>query len=169
MIAERTARLGLGGRVTVSHAYCLGEIGPEALQRVGDRLASAGVAIMTSAPAASMPPLQALAAFGVNVFAGSDNIRDAWSPFGNGDMLDRAGIAARQQQYGRDEDLLSALDLVGKNSAKALRLENYGIAVGHAADLVLIAAETPAEAVATAPTDRVVYKRGKKLAGGTAA
>ena len=36
-----------------------------------------------------MPPLKLLHDHGVEVFGGSDNIRDAWSPFGNGDMLER--------------------------------------------------------------------------------
>ena len=52
------------------------------------QLARAGVAIMTSASSfGAMPPVKLLLDCGVVVLAGSDNIRDAWSPFGNGDML----------------------------------------------------------------------------------
>ena len=55
------------------------------------RLPRAGVAIMTNGPGpVPMPPVKRLVAAGVTVFAGSDNIRDAWSPYGNGDMLERA-------------------------------------------------------------------------------
>jgi len=163
LICERTERFGLGGQVTVSHAYCLGQIGSEDLKRIGERLAAAGVEILTSAPAVSMPPVLALTGLDVTIFAGSDNIRDAWSPFGNGDMLDRAGIAARQQQFGLDEHLQLALDLIGKNSAKALGLEGYGIAVGNWADLVLVEAENAAAAVAVAPARRVTFKHGRKI------
>jgi cytosine deaminase len=164
LICDRTERFGLGGRVTVSHAYCLGQIGAEDLKRIGQRLAGCGVAILTSAPAASMPPVLVLTGLGVTIFAGSDNIRDAWSPFGNGDMLERAGIAAGQQQFGLDEHLHLALDLIGKHSAHAMGLEGYGIAVGHWADLVLVDAENAAAAVAVAPARRVTYKHGRKIA-----
>src|SRR5260221_7537214 len=104
-----------------------------------------------------MTTVLALTEAGVTFFAGSDNIRDAWSPLGNGDMLDRASIAARQQQFGLDEHLRLALDLVGKNAAKALRLDGYGIAIGHWADLVLIDAENAAAAVADPPARRITY------------
>lgn len=164
LICDRTEKLGLGGRVTVSHAYCLAQIGRSDLQRIGGRLASAGVAILTSAPQVSMPPVRELRALGVTIFAGSDNIRDAWSPFGNGDMLERAQIAARQQDLVEDGDLAVALDLVGGASARALRLPSYGVAVGGSADLVLVEAENAAEAVASVPKRRMTYKRGKKVA-----
>jgi len=111
-----------------------------------------------------MPPVVALTELGVTIFAGSDNIRDAWSPFGNGDMLERAGIAARQQQFGLDAHLQLALDLIGQLSAKALGLEGYGIAVGNWADLVLVDAENAAAAVAVAPARRATYKHGRKIA-----
>jgi cytosine/creatinine deaminase len=171
LICDRAERTRLGGRVTVSHAYCLGQIGTEELKRVGGRLASAGVAILTSAPQVSMPPLRELRSLGVTIFAGSDNIRDAWSPFGNGDMLERAQIAARQQDLVDDADLGIALDLIGAASARALRLEDYGIAVGAPADLVLVEAGTAAEAVASVPKRRITYKRGRKVAelGGNSA
>ena len=169
LICDRTERLGLSGQVTVSHAYCLGQTQGEELQRIGGRLAKAGVSILTSAPPVSMPPLLALEAMGVLVFAGSDNIRDAWAPFGNGDVLDRAGIAARQQSMNTDVELQFALELVTGASARALGLNGYGLAVGAAADFVLVAAENVAHAVATPPARRLTFKRGRNVAelGGT--
>ena len=83
------------GRVAVSHAFALGTIEPHLFEEVADGLARAEVAIMTSCPpSAPVPPLRALRERGVTVFAGSDNIRDCWSPFGNRDMLDRAALIA---------------------------------------------------------------------------
>ena len=84
-------------RVAVSHAYCLGQVETETFNRTADSLAAADVSIMTSAPGGAMPPLAKLRAAGVNVFSGSDNIRDAWSPHGNGDVLERAMFAAYRQ------------------------------------------------------------------------
>ena len=166
MIAERTRALGLEGRVAVSHAYALGSVGEGTLARTAEALAGAGVSIMTSAPPAPMPPVKRLLAEGVNVFAGSDNIRDAWSPHGNGDILERAMFAAYEQGWRSDADLEVALDLVGLNGARALGIAAHGIAVGHPADLLLIEAETLAEAVAQRPLGRTVLKRGRVVAGG---
>ena len=61
-ITARTKAAGLGGRVTVSHAFALGSVAPKRAAFAADRLADAGVAILTSAPgAAPMPPVSAAA------------------------------------------------------------------------------------------------------------
>lgn len=87
-IAERTRALDMKGRVVVSHAFALGDVGSDTVVRTAAALAEAGVAIVTNAPGArGFPPVLALREHGVNVFAGNDNIRDAWWPYGNGDML----------------------------------------------------------------------------------
>ena len=46
------------------------------------------------------------------VFGGSDNIRDAWSPFGNGDMLERAMMIGYRANFRHDEELALAFDMV---------------------------------------------------------
>ena len=127
------------------------------------RLAAAGVSILSSAPEERMPPVRALREAGVNVFLGSDNVRDAWSPFGNGDMLDRAGIAARQQVFVGDEELATVFDMATRASARALGLEHYGIAPGNPASFVLVEAENLAEAVASRPMRRETYRKGIKV------
>ena len=108
-IAERTVALSMQGQVAVSHAFALGSIPPRTFEETAERLARAEVAIMTSCPpTAPAPPVKALRARGVLVFAGSDNIRDCWSPFGNGDMLDRAALIAARHAMVSDADLEAA-------------------------------------------------------------
>ena len=102
-IAERTMAAGLMGRVAVSHAFALGSVDADTTTRTADVLAKAEVAIMSHGPGgAPIPPLALLHRHGVRVFGGSDNIRDAWSPFGNGDMLERAMMIG----YGAEQTLL---------------------------------------------------------------
>ena len=62
---------------------------------------------MTNAPGGddSMPPVRRLRAAGVTLFAGSDNIRDAWWPYGNGDMLERAMLIGYLEGLYTDADL----------------------------------------------------------------
>ena len=50
-------------------------------------MAEAGVALVThDAGGLTLPPLEMLLAAGVLVFAGSDDIRDIWSPYDTGDL-----------------------------------------------------------------------------------
>ncbi len=165
-IAGRTKAAGLTGKVAVSHAFALGAIDDVEFGRTAEALADAGVAIMTNGPGpVSMPPVKRLKAAGVTVFAGSDNIRDAWSPYGNGDLLQRAMIIGYRQDFNADEDVAHAFDMVTTIPAAVLGLEGYGLAPGCRADLVLIPAGSVPEAVAGVPGGRTVLKHGKVIAG----
>ena len=157
-IAARCHARGLGGRVAVSHAYALGMVDSARAGATAERLAEAGVAIMSAASGfGAMPPVKLLLDRGVLVFAGSDNIRDAWSPFGNGDMVERAMLIAYRSGMSSDADLYAAFDLATTSAARALGLKDYGLAAGNPADLVVFHAAAVPEAVAIhAPRDLVI-------------
>ena len=161
-IAARCAAAGLGGKVAVSHAYALGMVAESVAAATASKLATAGVAIMTAASDfGAMPPVKLLLQCGVLVFAGSDNIRDAWSPFGNGDMVERAMLIAYMSGMKSDADLSAAFNLATESAARAIDLEGYGLAVGNAADLVMFGTGSIQEAVVShAPRD-VVIKNGR--------
>lgn len=164
-IAARTQAEGLGGKVVVSHAYALGGVPDAVFGATAEALARAEVAIMTNGPGTGhRPPVKRLAAAGVLVFAGSDNIRDAWSPYGNGDMLDRARHIGYLNGLETDADLRLAFDLITRNTADALGLVGYGIAEGARADLIAVRAEGIPEAVAAAPPRLLVVKAGRVVA-----
>ena len=94
-ICARTRALGLGGKVTISHGFCLGDITEKKAAAAADMMAEAGVALVThGAGALTLPPLEMLRATVVLVFAGNDDIRDTWSPYGTGDLLERAAPGA---------------------------------------------------------------------------
>jgi len=164
-IAERAASAGLQGKVAVSHAFALGSVPTDAAARTADRLARAGVAIMSHGPGgAAIPPLKLLREHGVEVFGGSDNIRDAWSPFGNGDMLERAMLIGYRANFRHDDELAFALDMVTGAAARVLGVTPYGIAIDAPADLVVVEADSLAEAVATRPRRKLVIKAGRVVA-----
>jgi cytosine deaminase len=164
-IATRAAALGLEGRVAVSHAFALGDVDEKEFGRTAEALARADVAIMTNGPGpVPMPPIKRLVAAGVRVFAGSDNIRDAWSPYGNGDMLERAMLIGYRQGFLADADLELAFDLANGAAARILGLADHGLKIGAAADLVAIPAASIAEAVASHPPRTLVMKRGRVVA-----
>lgn len=164
-IARRTKALSLGGKVTISHAYALGQVSRDVALRTAALLADAGVAILTNAPGArAFPPVLLLRDAGVNVFGGNDNIRDSWWPYGDGDLLERAMIIGYRSGFSTDADLAFALEMVTANAARALGLESYGIVEGAAADFVVLDAENVQEAVVARPKPRDVYKNGRLIA-----
>jgi cytosine deaminase len=166
MIAERTRSLGLAGKVAISHAFCLGGVEPARLESLIALLLDNDIAIMTHAPSGPtpFPPVRLLHERGVRLFTGSDGIRDTWSPLNNGDMLERAYLLAYRSGFRDDAGIEIALRMATYGGAQVMGVEHYGLAVGSAADLVLVEAETAAEAVAFHPARRLVLKRGRVVA-----
>lgn len=165
LIIERTRALGMAGRVVISHAFCLGMADAAVVDPLIAALVEAGIAIMTTGPASRpAPPVKRLVEAGVTVCAGSDGIRDTWGPYGNADMLERAMLVGLRNNLRRDDELALALDVVTTGGARALGVADYGLAPGCTGDLVLVDAETVAEAVAQRPGSRTVVKRGRVVA-----
>ena len=166
LIADYTERYGRQGRVMISHAYCLGMLPWSQVRPVADRLARLGISLMSSAPAdCAVPPFLALREAGVNVCLGSDGIRDAWSPMGNGDMLERAMLLAFRFDMNKDEELAAAFAAATVNGAQALGCVDYGLEIGQRADFLLMPVQTLGEAVVARPV-RQVYRGGELIASG---
>jgi cytosine/creatinine deaminase len=161
-IADRTIAAGMQGRVAVSHAFALGSIGPDLFAETAEALARAQVAILTSCPpSAPVPPVGRLRARGVTLFAGSDNIRDCWSPYGDGDMLDRAAIIAERHALFTDRELEEAFALTTSEADKALGGPRRELRAGAVADLVVVAAVSVADAVVDRPPRTLVLRAGR--------
>jgi cytosine deaminase len=164
-ICARTKALGMQGRVAISHAYGLGDLDRDAARRIGATIAASGVSIMTNAPGDHVfPPVALLRSEGVTVFSGSDNIRDSWWPYGDGDMLGRAMMIGYRSGFYTDEELEAAFDVVTAGGAAALGIDDYGMVIGGRADFVTLAAEHVPEAVVAVPKQRRVFKAGHLVA-----
>lgn len=173
-IADFTAATGLAGKVMISHAYSLGTVPTAQIEGLARRLADLDISLMTTGPADSpLPPVGFLREIGVNVCSGSDNIRDAWSPFGTGDLLERALFLALRLDWSKEADIAGAFDCVTARAAHALRLPQgpgaegpggYGIDAGCRADFLLVQAETLGDAIARRPIDRLVIRGGRVIA-----
>ena len=161
-IAGRTRASGLNGRVSVSHAYGLGDVAPEVVDRIAAALAEAGVSIMTNAPGdRAFPPILQLRAAGVRVFTGNDNIQDAWWPYGNGDMLQRAMLVGYRSGFYTDEELGVGLHMATEAGAAVLGKGDYGLKVGNEATFVVVKAPNAAAAVAAVPAERAIVRSGQ--------
>jgi cytosine/creatinine deaminase len=165
LICERVRALGMRGKVTVSHAFCLGTPDPALVEPLIAELAELDIAIMTTAPASRpSPPVKKLLESGIHVCAGSDGIRDTWGPYGNGDMLERAMFVGLRNNFRRDDDLRLALALCTTEGARVMGIADYGLAEGSVADLIILPGETVAEAIVSRSHKRRVIKRGRIVA-----
>ena len=162
LILQRTEALGLCGQVTVSHGFCLGMLPVAERDALLGRMARVDMRIATTAPAGiSVPTLSACRAAGVTIYGGNDGIRDSWTPYGEPDMLDRAMHIGLRNGLRRDDELAWALECVTSAAAVGCGFSGYGLAPGCRADLVLVDAETLAEAIVRRPPRRLVVAGGR--------
>jgi cytosine/adenosine deaminase-related metal-dependent hydrolase len=165
LIAERTRVLGLQGRVTISHVFCLGMIDDAYLNRLIDLLLENRIAIMSlGTGVGAFPPLKRLYEAGVTLCTGSDGVRDTWGPYNNVDMLDRVKMLGYRSGLRRDEEVELLLDIATHSGAKVMGDAQYGLAVGCRADLVVVPGDTPTEAVINLPPRTYVFKAGQLVA-----
>ncbi|WP_405493322.1 amidohydrolase [Nocardia sp. NBC_00511] len=165
LIAARTRATGLAGRVTISHAYAMGELAPDEQRRIAETLAEAGVSMITCAVGdAPVVPVRVMRAAGAGLAFGNDGIRDLWTPYGDGDMLRRIMQVSFRDRLVADAEIELALEAGTYGGAALLGVADYGLAVGAQADLFAVSAETPAAAVVSVPVRSLVVKRGRIVA-----
>ncbi|MGQ0569869.1 MAG: amidohydrolase, partial [Armatimonadota bacterium] len=106
LIGERTRALGMQGRVTNSHVFCLGMIEDAYLGQLIDLLLENRITIMSLGSGRSQfPPLKRLYDAGVRLCTGTDGVRDTWGPYNSVDMLDRVRMLGYRSGYRKDEDI----------------------------------------------------------------
>jgi len=160
-LAQLTEEAGWQGRVSVSHAFALGDMEGQEADNIAHRLAELGMTIITSVPLSrTMPPVPFLHANGVPVAIGCDNIFDSWSPFGNGDILERAGRLAERFGRSSEQALAETLHFI---TGGRTPLDHHGQQVwpkpGDEASIVFAEASCSAEAIARrAKRPAVMYK-----------
>ena len=165
LIVERTRALGLQGKVTVSHAFCLCD-GDPAVVPLLEHMAEQRIALATVAPGNVEPlPLARIVELGIGICLGQDGVRDLWSPWGDADMLSRAAQLAWRAGYRRDDEIALCVEIASSRGAAALGVADQVVAPGGRGDLVVVDAATPAEAAVVRPQRSLVVKRGLPVAG----
>ncbi|KGR81977.1 deaminase [Lysinibacillus odysseyi 34hs-1 = NBRC 100172] len=149
-LAQLTKEAGLQGKVAISHAFGLGDIPLTQAEEMADLLADAGITIISSIPInRKFPPMGLLRKHGVPVAVGCDNIFDVWSPFGNGDILERVGRLAEISHWVDERSLSQALYYItGGKTTLDQEGRQVWPKIGDEANLVLVEASCSAEAVA---------------------
>ena len=174
-LAAETGRLGLQGRVAGSHLTSMHSMDNYYVSKLIPLISEAGVTAIanpliniaiqgrhdTYPKRRGMTRVKELMAAGVNVALGHDCVMDPWYSLGSHDMLEVAHMAVHVgHMTGRDE-MRSLFDAVTVNAAKALHLDGYGLEPGCHADLVILQAADPVEAIRLKPARLFVIRRGR--------
>ena len=164
LLVDRTARLGLQGRVNIAHGFAVAQLEPARRRDLLAAMAEVGVTMTTVAPL-RLPqlPLAELDAADVRFAFGTDGIRDLWSPYGTGDTLGIAWQYARAAGLVRDEDLLRVVQLATNAGAWAVGRDVHDLVEGARADVVLVDAENPMDALVRLPERALVVGGGQVL------
>jgi cytosine deaminase len=173
--AERALAEGYVGRVVLGHATALGALPPAELQPLAELLARADVSVVTL-PATdlylggradtvnirrALAPVRALRQAGVNVAYASNNVRNAFTPFGNADPLEVGLLLMAGGHLAARSDVEAVFDMTTTNAARAVGLTDYGVSVGDCANLVLLDATSPWEALVSQAEKVLVISEGR--------
>jgi cytosine deaminase len=101
---------------------------------------------------------------GVNVSVGQDCIYDPWYIFGTGNMLSVAYMTVHVAQMTGLQEIDACFDMIERNGAKSLHLQDYGIREGNPANLIVLDAPSAFHAVRYQSIPRWVISRGKVIA-----
>jgi cytosine/creatinine deaminase len=168
LVADAVMARGLRRRVTLSHLCALAMLDAKAAAALIDKLARAEITVVAlpetnlflqergerTPVRRGVTLIRELLAGGVTVRLGTDNIRDWFFPFGDGDMLETARIAAIAAHLDDEAQLIAAIC----DGRRTIEEEA-------AADLVLLRASSFDDALARRPAERMVFKAGRQVAG----
>ncbi|MDQ4501548.1 amidohydrolase family protein [Sinomonas sp. ASV322] len=166
LIADRTIDAALSGRVNVSHGFALGDLPDGRRNDLLDRIREAGISWTTVAPPRGALPWAGMRERGVLLGLGTDGIRDLWSPYGDGDILRVALAFARIHGVRRDEDLEGVVRLATSGAAPFVSRDVHDLVPGARADIVLLDAENPQDALLRTPRREVVVAGGRVVVDG---
>ncbi len=178
VLADLTVARGYEGRVTAGHTCALAAYPDRYARKVIEKLARARIHMITNPPTNLMlqgrgdrqpvrrgiTRVKELLEAGVNVAMGQDCVMDTFYPFGRADMLEVALITAHAAHMSLPHEIETVFSMATTRPAAVLRLHDYGVDPGRAADFVILDAPTAAEAIRLQAPRRWVVRRGRVVA-----
>ena len=176
LVCELTEQYRRGGRVVVGHMAKLSTMPPGDLAALARRLADTGVAV-TVLPLTDLfimgrdqdhnvcrgvADANFLVEHGVNCSLSTNNVLNPVTPFGDCSLIRMANLHANVLQIGQPGQLRECFAMLTERSARLLNLRDYGLAVGNPADIAVIDADSPEQAIAEIRQPLTVFKRGRQ-------
>ena len=173
-----TQRLGLQGRVTGSHLTSMHSMDNYYISKLMPLMAEARVHVVanplinitlqgrhdTYPRRRGMTRVKELMEAGINVAFGHDALMDPWYSFGTYDMMEVAHMGLHVAQMTAVDQMQQIFEAITTNGARALGLEGYGLEPGCHADIVILQARDPQEALRLKPARLFVIRRGTVIA-----
>ncbi|MBD0413323.1 amidohydrolase family protein [Oryzicola mucosus] len=177
-LAYETQRLGLQGRAAGSHCTSMHSMDNYYVSKLLPLIAEADVSIIPNPlinimlqgrhdsypKRRGMTRVPEMLKHGIRVGWGQDCVLDPWYSLGTADMLDVAFMGLHVAQMSSPDDMRRCFDMVTNVNAAIMGLENYGLAVGKDASLVVLDAGNPIEAVRLRAERLCVVAKGKVVA-----
>jgi len=175
-VCDHADRLGWCGRVAIVHGSKYASLPPEPLRQLGRRLGDAGVAVAVL-PATDLfnngrhmdhnvlrgvADANTLIALGANCSISTNNVLDPFRPFCDCWVVRIANLYANTVRGGTKEDLAELFAMITGLPARILRRDDYGIAPGNPADLVIWNVDSPADVIASIAQPVAGFKRGRR-------
>ena len=173
-----TQRLRLQGRVTGSHLTSMHSMDNYYVSKLLPLMAEARIHVVanplinitlqgrhdTYPKRRGMTRVEELLQAGINVAFGHDALLDPWYSFGTYDMIEVAHMGLHIAQMTGVDQMRQIFEAVTSNGARALGLKGYGIEAGCNADIVILQARDPQEALRLKPARLFVIRRGTIIA-----
>jgi cytosine deaminase len=100
---------------------------------------------------------------GANCTLATNNVLNAFTPYGDCSLTRIANLYANTVQRYGPKDLGVCFEMITERAAQVLRLGDYGIAVGKAADLVVWDEVSPSDVIAKCALPLAGFKRGRRV------
>ena len=173
-----TQRVGLQGRVTGSHLTSMHSMDNYYVSKLLPLMAEARIHVVanplinitlqgrhdTYPKRRGMTRVEELMQAGINVAFGHDALLDPWYSCGTYDMIEVAHMGLHIAQMTGVDQMRQIFEAVTFNGARALGLEGYGLEAGCHADIVILQARDPQEALRLKPARLFVIRRGTIIA-----
>ena len=174
-LTAETVRHGLQGRVTGSHLTSMHSMDNYYVSKLLPLMAEAEMNVVanplinitlqgrheTYPKKRGMTRVPELLNAGVKVAFGHDCVMDPWYSLGSADMLEVASMGLHVAQMTGVEQMKSCFRAVTEIPAAILGLEDYGLEKGCNADLVILQAADPVEALRLKANRLFVIRKGK--------
>jgi cytosine deaminase len=176
-VCEITDRIGWQGRVAFGHGSKFSCMPVKQQAAVGKRLSESGVSLavlpatdlfnggrhMEHSVMRGVTDANTLIENGANCTISTNNVLNPFTPYGDCSLTRIANLYANIVQREAAHDLGVCFDMITERAAQLMRIADYGVEVGKAADLVVWNEASPADIIAKCALPLAGFKRGRRI------
>ena len=164
MMALTAIECGWEGRALAHHCRAMSLYPAPYFERLCATLRKAKVPVVTDPHTGPLHArVRELLAAGITVCLGQDDISDAYYPYGRNNMLEVAFLASHLLWMMSRADMETLYDMITTAPAKAMNIADHGLAVGNAANFVVLDQSDVNEALRFHAAPVAVISQGRRV------